>query len=59
MAAYGMRSVIALALALMFYHGRSAVLAGEPWEIVNSVGDRVITKPWFDEMKKFLQKKWA
>ena len=48
-----------MALALMFYHGRSVVLAGEPREIVNSVGDRVITKSWFDELKNFLQEKWA
>lgn len=42
MRAYGMRSIVAVALALIFYHGAPVALAGEPLEVVKSVGDRVI-----------------
>jgi len=46
-----MRSVIGLVFALMFYRSRSVLRAGDPLVIVKSVGDRVITKSWFDELK--------
>jgi len=43
----------------MFFRGPSMLLAGAPFEIVNSVGDRVLTKSWFDELNKLLQKMWV
>ncbi len=52
-----MRSVVALALALMSYHDVPVALAGEPLKIFKSVGERVIAKSSFDELENLLRGK--
>ena len=41
----------------MFHRDPQVLQAGEPLAIANSVGDRVITKSWLDELKLLLLKR--